>query len=1754
MNRAPNRTQRSVKFISVVVSLSILANQVLFAHAPATTVWQERRTSAPFFSQLPSLDRITDVRRLPAFASENPLLKNLPLQFGTLRDSYKGVSRRRFLIIQDIHLNTEAQANVAGMLRELATRKNLASVAVEGASGPFNFEQFWNAAPSKIVNEVADAFFKSNRIGAVSYAGITAGHTDIPTVGVDDYRLYQANLDAYKTSYRQKSSVSNLLAREKAALALKEQTVFNPSLLKFNRLVESYQAGSLPLGKFVAAVFDANSQAKSSHPVLAAYSQAYRLEQGIDWAQADHERKLIFESLVSKLDRGGVDELIQASIAYKGGQIACVDYYRYLSSLLSRHSISLDRAAAFNAYLRYTALADGINAEHLLGEIRAATDKTLLALATTDEERALLRQARSHGLREKLAGFTLTPEEWEDYRLNNSLGGDLKSFEAFYENAHARSERIVSNLLASGNSTGKLSVLVVGGFHAPEITRLLKQKGIGYAVMTPNITKINTEGGSAYLSIFTREKTPLEKLFEGEKLTMLPATVNAGGEGAFGSMTDGTNRGLRVYLSALRQLELGNEYATVIDGPNQFFVVDGNAPMPAGFQAIPGTAMTIGSHQLLFVRPSQPDEVTWVSRNTPQLHDWKLVEATMEMALPGAAFELLQDKLHLPDGQMRAVAMSNSTGGIGPLLKERVIAEGELGADNYGYSLLYDEVWVQEEVPNNDGTGKKHLEWEKVSVGDDLRKILILDGTLRLKMHNGQEVDVKVWKSPVGMFGKGTVCYFDCPEITTVVYPGKKDHKGSAEAAEAQRLAQSWLLGRGILANLKRTIKEESPRVVVIMSETPSVFADHRLFEDEFTNDPFFKNFIYIFNDHTPLDYAHPFWERVMLSLTKLMPQYFQNPSVWTWIKVRDVMINVVDVTAMVINMAHGVFGVAKKHAEVMKMMPLLRQFAGKIKSVTNGVSAAYWPHPDLRDFENQTDEQLLQHKENERQKLMHWLEKRGNMDEGWAEKMIAGGNPIGVWIRRLVEYKRADRIVDILLDPKMREEFLQSGIVFVLGGRIHQDDPFGINQYNRLQEAFVQEPLLRERLVFLTNYNIWEAPHLFHGQNFSVMLANDGREASATGFQKAQMNGGLIIASSDGAVPESVSFFKEGEPLGDANGFDVPYENFPHANEKRQPTARGLLEALKSFRKVYNDKVLYGQMVRNAMSKTSFVDVMRTAKDQLKFIDSVVERTEDDRKLYRDAKLEAKHLIELEKPSSDKARAILVQLSLIAPFKWKFNHNLSEEREIRTSNPGLDGFVEGGKYVRDSGTLGEWIMFFHSHHQNGRGDIAAYLLNALNGIDELAKIKDQIEEVARFSARHGSENVWRRNGLYLIGLIEGLQETLKEIAAPDITESLVMSVPGASGWAAKTNLSLVAVGFWEGMMVLSVAVPVILLTMYGMPPAIGNTEKIVLLSFPSLLTAFVFIYWIHNKFGVLLARYSKPSFKNADIQAAILVASLSLIGIPFVAAAFVWQQHAMALVFTGVFLSTVPHAIKNYSTSPLFSDELKLATDIHDAREKATDDGSLASALTQLNPLENMQLDQYSTERQELIKFAAKKTVSPARLFLSRSVQKNRRDFKVSLLASELKPGDDVLLVPQSTTKKDLLLEMGMVKNMIGWNGQLIVVLNDVNGHLIDNMLPMKELGVQYIFEKDLNSRQQIENLILGPAKIRSGNLKLVVNVDQVAPIQWLQWLVELGQETKYADMVIRYILVNTIGREEPAVLANGKDMQALLVFLAQA
>lgn len=564
----------------------------------------------------------------------------------------------------------------------------------------------------------------------------------------------------------------------------------------------------------------------------------------------------------------------------------------------------------------------------------------------------------------------------------------------------------------------------------------------------------------------------------------------------------------------------------------------------------------------------------------PGLH---ILEVAMELALPMPVLDRLGET-HGPQAA-QAAAMSTSVGGIGPLLRERIMAQADLGASVIGVTLLYETVWAQGWHAWN------HLYLRRDPVGENLRSVLEDTGlSFHLTLFDGESVPVKVWRAAYG----STWGYFlDCPEVANVVYPCGEDAPPLTANpngwADRQRMRQGWLVGRGALQLAK--LLNFKPDIIV-QSETPTLFAQPRLFQDEFQKDPFFAKSRCVFNDHTPLEYAHPVWPKATLNWVHAEPTAY-TPHLHGGGE------PVADVTRLLIAEADSVFGVAKKHAVVMRAMPSLRDYAAKIDSVTNGVHPDLWQAPEFRSVDSLSDQELLARKDALKHDFIDWLWRRASLWPEWTQQ--ARGHPVLLWTRRITSYKRLDILHTLFNDPLLRRRFLDTGVILVVGGRVYQRDNVSEKMLYTLLEHLNLDKDLADRVIFISNYNVWEAPRMFQGADGAVMLSDDGREASATGFMKSQLNGGVVVANPDGAVPEFV-FSSGGSPLTPVNGFGVTYR-------QGQPDPESFISALESLAAVFRNPAERCAYMRAAFSVSPQVSVRRTAREMLAFFEKTPPR-----------------------------------------------------------------------------------------------------------------------------------------------------------------------------------------------------------------------------------------------------------------------------------------------------------------------------------------------------------------------------------------------------------------------------------------------------------------------------------------------------------------------------------------------------------------
>ncbi|MDA8165163.1 MAG: alpha-glucan family phosphorylase [Desulfobacteraceae bacterium] len=137
---------------------------------------------------------------------------------------------------------------------------------------------------------------------------------------------------------------------------------------------------------------------------------------------------------------------------------------------------------------------------------------------------------------------------------------------------------------------------------------------------------------------------------------------------------------------------------------------------------------------------------------------------------------------------------------------------------------------------------------------------------------------------------------------------------------------------------------------------------------------------------------------------------------------------------------------------------------------------------------------------------------------------------------RRFAAYKRADLL---LADPARLKKLLTDParpVQMIFSGKAHPRDEEGGEMLGRVYR-FATDPELRDRVVFIEDYDINVGRHLVQGVDLWLNTPVQGMEACGTSGMKVALNGGLNLSILDGWWPEGFD---------STNGFAVSGSRHP--------------------------------------------------------------------------------------------------------------------------------------------------------------------------------------------------------------------------------------------------------------------------------------------------------------------------------------------------------------------------------------------------------------------------------------------------------------------------------------------------------------------------------------------------------------------------------------------------------------------------------
>lgn len=539
-----------------------------------------------------------------------------------------------------------------------------------------------------------------------------------------------------------------------------------------------------------------------------------------------------------------------------------------------------------------------------------------------------------------------------------------------------------------------------------------------------------------------------------------------------------------------------------------------------------------------------------------------------------------------------AAALPQYSGGLGILAGDHLKAASDLGLPLTGVGLFYRSGYFSQAI-SRDG-------WQQESYpvldpdGLPLTLLRQADGSpaqIVLALPDDRALFARIWQAKVGRV-RLLLLDTDIPDndedlrgVTDRLYGGGGEH----------RLLQELLLGIGGVRALKLSaeLRDVAEPTVFHANEGHAGFQGleriSRLIGDGLSFDEALEvaRAGTVFTTHTPVPAGIDRFDRGLIEryfAADLLPGLDVNDVVGLGAENYDGgSPDVFNMAVMGLRLAQRANGVSQLHGEVSRGMfqglwQGFDQADVPITSVTNGVHAATWTDPLLKDLANVklgspdtttadwanrdaiTDAELWNVRNDMRRQLVHDARRRvteafteqnpGSIAPAWYQTLLDPNVLTIGFARRVPTYKRLTlmlhdpaRLKSILLNP-------ERPVQLVIAGKSHPADDEGKRLIQRLVQ-FASDPEVRHRIVFLPNYDIGMAKLLYPGTD--VWLNNPLRplEACGTSGMKASLNGGLNLSILDGWWNE----YFDGE-----NGWAIPTADAAADGPERDAIEAGAL------------------------------------------------------------------------------------------------------------------------------------------------------------------------------------------------------------------------------------------------------------------------------------------------------------------------------------------------------------------------------------------------------------------------------------------------------------------------------------------------------------------------------------------------------------------------------------------------------------------
>lgn len=475
------------------------------------------------------------------YGAKQDISVDISEQIGRVTDHYAGNGGRTIIHIEDAHCNQEAQQNIYRILGTLFNDNDeLSFVGIEGAAtrvdtAPFAQYPDQNAKWKACLVYVRNGFMSGAELYSISLD--PASGRSVALEGIEDPALYIENYETLLAALPLIEESKEYVAALHHTLTSLKNYMFSTELLQLDTTIRLFEQKALSFSDYYRYIYSLARQLgvdMNEYPDFASVADSLRIEDNIDMLIKMQEEQALLDRFNTELNRSDLLRWNELQNRHITGMASLTRYYLTMDELAEKYNLDLGSDTGLARFIEFVQINSRINQEQLYVQMNDLRTVLKKALYNSPEEEKLDYFARHTGIIQSMCDLKVSGEDFAYYQQNkhdfstqritsfirayapkynmayfidpNSdvINRALPLIEEFYLIARERNETLLQNALSEMDILGvQTGIIITGGFHTYGISRYMRERGISYYAIAPNIARV--ERNNPYLDIMTHE-------------------------------------------------------------------------------------------------------------------------------------------------------------------------------------------------------------------------------------------------------------------------------------------------------------------------------------------------------------------------------------------------------------------------------------------------------------------------------------------------------------------------------------------------------------------------------------------------------------------------------------------------------------------------------------------------------------------------------------------------------------------------------------------------------------------------------------------------------------------------------------------------------------------------------------------------------------------------------------------------------------------------------------------------------------------------------------------------------------------------------------------------------------------------------------------------------------------------------------------------------------------------------------------------